>query len=298
MDPNWTASDAAPKDSRPFYPEPPSLASLPGTRRGLTRSVVAAVALVGVTAIALAVAMIGKPPARTDESSSTPAGLSASAGASAGSMSFSGLPPTGAGPVAQAGPSAEPVPYPAYGTGNGGAATPATNAGPAVAAGGNGSANPGASSGHAATAVPATTNANPAYPAPPAARHATPVATRAAATERETCLSCGTVVSVHAVTVSAPTTGVGAVGGGAVGAVVGSQVAGRGDRTLGAFLGALGGGLVGHQVEKQARRTTVYDVRVRMEDGSYRTLRESTPWKVGAKVNVNGHTLRSRNDAT
>ena len=58
-------------------------------------------------------------------------------------------------------------------------------------------------------------------------------------------------------------------------------------------LGALGGGLAGNEVEKQHKATTVYEVRVRMDDGSVRTIKQSTEPATGAHVEVNGHSLRS-----
>ena len=42
----------------------------------------------------------------------------------------------------------------------------------------------------------------------------------------------------------------GLVIGAAIGGVLGSQIAGSGDRTLGAILGAVGGGLLGRQIDR------------------------------------------------
>jgi outer membrane lipoprotein SlyB len=106
------------------------------------------------------------------------------------------------------------------------------------------------------------------------------------------CATCGTVLSVHAVTVQGSSSGAGAVTGGAAGALVGSQVAGGGSRTVGGIVGAIGGALLGNHIEKSTHRTTAYDVRVRMDDGSVRTLRQSKAPKVGEKVDIEGHTLR------
>ena len=61
--------------------------------------------------------------------------------------------------------------------------------------------------------------------------------------------------------------------GGVLGGVVGHQAGGGSGKTALTVLGAIGGGLAGHEVEKRVRSETVYDVHVRMEDGSTRTFR-------------------------
>jgi len=66
------------------------------------------------------------------------------------------------------------------------------------------------------------------------------------------------------------------------------------NRTLGGVVGAVGGGLLGNAIEKHERTTTVYDVRVRMEDGTLRTVRESTAPAVGEKVRVESDGLHER----
>lgn len=59
-------------------------------------------------------------------------------------------------------------------------------------------------------------------------------------------------------------------------------------------LGAVGGGLAGHEIEKHARATTVYHVQLRMDDGSTRTVTQSTAPTVGARVEVQGNELKPR----
>lgn len=107
------------------------------------------------------------------------------------------------------------------------------------------------------------------------------------------CPNCGVVDSYNTVQVQGQTNGVGAVAGGVGGAVIGSKVAGRGNHTLGGVIGAIGGGLLGNAVEKHVRVYTMYDVHVRMDDGSVRTVRQSTAPAVGAHVTVDGHTLHA-----
>ncbi len=108
------------------------------------------------------------------------------------------------------------------------------------------------------------------------------------------CRACGVVESIKAVKVQGKTNGVGAVAGGVGGALVGNQIAGGHDRTLGGVAGAIGGGLLGNAIEKHERSTTVFDVNVRMDDGSLRTVRESTSPAVGEKVRVESDGLHDR----
>ncbi len=108
------------------------------------------------------------------------------------------------------------------------------------------------------------------------------------------CADCGVVEAINAVEVQGQNNGVGAVAGGVGGALVGSQIAGGHNRTLGGVVGAVGGGLLGNAIEKHQRKSTMYDVTVRMEDGSRRTVRESTSPAVGEKVRVEADGLHDR----
>lgn len=107
------------------------------------------------------------------------------------------------------------------------------------------------------------------------------------------CYDCGTVTSVETVQVQGDTNGVGAVGGAVVGGVVGHQFGNGKGKTAMTALGAIGGALAGNQVEKTQRRSTRYDVSVRMEDGSSRTVSYTTipPFSSGDRVRVNGDSL-------
>lgn len=107
------------------------------------------------------------------------------------------------------------------------------------------------------------------------------------------CAQCGVVESVQAVKVKGEASGVGAVAGGVLGGVVGNQFGGGNGRTAMTVLGAVGGGVAGHEIEKNVKAKTVYSVRVRMDDGSLRTLQQSQAPAVGARVKVDGTTLRA-----
>jgi len=111
------------------------------------------------------------------------------------------------------------------------------------------------------------------------------------------CASCGTVESVTAVQEKGQGTGLGAVAGGVLGGVVGHQVGGGNGKTAMTVLGAIGGGLAGNEVEKRARSETLFDLRVRMEDGSTRSFQRAQSLAVGTRVIVEGSTLRVARDA-
>jgi outer membrane lipoprotein SlyB len=107
------------------------------------------------------------------------------------------------------------------------------------------------------------------------------------------CTTCGTIEAVTPVTRPGKGSGVGMVAGGVLGAVVGNQVGSGNGRTAATVLGAVGGGWAGNAVEKNIKKDTVYNVRVRMQDGSTRTLEQASAPAVGSKVTVEGSSLRT-----
>jgi outer membrane lipoprotein SlyB len=115
------------------------------------------------------------------------------------------------------------------------------------------------------------------------------------------CADCGTVEAVTAmkraghvngVAVGNTTIGLGTVAGGVIGGLLGHEVGGGNGKTAMTVLGAAGGAYAGNKVEENMKSVTVYDVRVRMDDGSVRNLDVSTPVSVGSKVTVEGKNLR------
>jgi outer membrane lipoprotein SlyB len=109
----------------------------------------------------------------------------------------------------------------------------------------------------------------------------------------KTCENCGVVTAVEEVKEQGEGTGIGALGGGVAGAVIGNQV-GRGTtRKIATIAGAAAGAYGGHQAEKYIRGTIRYDVTVRMDDGTYRTISEKTnpALQPGDKVKVEGDSL-------
>ena len=132
------------------------------------------------------------------------------------------------------------------------------------------------------------THANLPEPYPAAAPVPAPVA-------KPICGNCGTVTAVTPIQRDGVGGGGGALAGGVLGAVVGNQVGDGNGRALATILGAVGGGFAGNTVEKKMKKSTVYEVQVRMEDGSSRSFEQATPASVGAPVIVDGNTLQADN---
>ena len=109
---------------------------------------------------------------------------------------------------------------------------------------------------------------------------------------RAVCATCGTVESVRAIEQQGEGSGLGAIAGGVLGGLAGHQVGGGTRKKVMTVLGAVGGGYAGNEVEKRVRAVKAYDVSVRMEDGSVRTLRQSEAVAPGTPVVVEGGVLR------
>jgi outer membrane lipoprotein SlyB len=144
----------------------------------------------------------------------------------------------------------------------------------------------------AAAAAPAPA---PVYEEPVSkpARKAVQVA--AADNGRNWCSNCGNVESVRAIKHRAEGSGLGAAGGAVLGGLLGNQIGSGSGRTIATAAGAIGGAVVGNQVEGNMKATTTYEIRVRLDDGSLRTFRQSNPpaWRSGDRVRIVKGRLRS-----
>jgi outer membrane lipoprotein SlyB len=82
--------------------------------------------------------------------------------------------------------------------------------------------------------------------------------------------------------------GVGAVGGAVAGGVLGHQVGNGRGQDVATVVGAVGGAVLGNQIEKKVKSTKSYEVAVRMEDGSSRTIHQASEpaWRSGDHVKV------------
>ncbi|MFL6711895.1 MAG: glycine zipper 2TM domain-containing protein [Sulfurifustis sp.] len=129
------------------------------------------------------------------------------------------------------------------------------------------------------------------------AKSATHVATAEPAKERvapaPVCTDCGVVESVDTVEVKGQGSGAGAVAGGIAGLVIGNQVGQGKGRTLAKVAGAVGGAYAGNEIEKNMKKTVQYQVAVRMNDGSFRTitLANADGLAAGTRVKVTGDTI-------
>jgi outer membrane lipoprotein SlyB len=136
------------------------------------------------------------------------------------------------------------------------------------------------------------TGAKQSATAKPAAPQGKPAAAPVTqAKSKPVCLDCATVVEVVAMERDGETKGVGAVAGGVLGAVVGNQFGKGQGKDVATIIGAVGGGFAGNQVEKKMNKQTVYQVRLRMDDGSVQSLEQAQPISVGARVRLQGNSL-------
>jgi len=85
------------------------------------------------------------------------------------------------------------------------------------------------------------------------------------------CAACGVVESVRRVETAGQGSGIGAVAGGVAGGMLGSQAGGGSGRTAMTVVGAGAGAYAGHEIEKSMKKNVHYEIRVRMDDRSFRT---------------------------
>jgi len=110
------------------------------------------------------------------------------------------------------------------------------------------------------------------------------------------CVNCGTIESVTEKTQKGEGTGIGAVAGGVAGAVLGSQVGKGGGKTAATVIGGVGGAVAGHQAERYIRKTTKWEIIVRMEDGTAREfdVDPQPVWRIGDKVKIDNNVIMAR----
>jgi outer membrane lipoprotein SlyB len=165
-------------------------------------------------------------------------------------------------------------------------------------------AQPGGTAAVAPTTQSSTTSklaSNTPAPAKPVVQQRPVVVAQAPAPKPVVCADCGTVEAVtpverqgqvNGVAVGNTTVGLGTVAGGVIGGLLGNQVGGGNGKTAMTVLGAAGGAFAGNKIEQNMKKVTVYQVRVRMNDGSTRNVEVSSAVPVGAKVIVEGNNLR------
>ncbi len=116
-----------------------------------------------------------------------------------------------------------------------------------------------------------------------------------AANADERCTHCGVVESIHTLTKKGEGTGLGAVGGAVVGGVLGNQVGEGSGKQIARIGGAVLGGFAGNEVEKRARAETQYRIKLRMDDGSIRTVEQKNAPNLqqGQRVRVDNGVVRT-----
>ncbi|WP_332877607.1 glycine zipper 2TM domain-containing protein [Massilia sp. S19_KUP03_FR1] len=141
------------------------------------------------------------------------------------------------------------------------------------------------------TAAPAPQNFVPAPASVPAPE---PVA-EAAPPARDWCANCGNIESIRTITTRAEGSGLGAGAGAVLGGLLGNQVGSGHGRQLATVAGAVGGAVVGNQVEGSMKANTSYEIRVRLDNGKYRTFHQTRApgWRDGDRVRVVNGGLRS-----
>ena len=127
----------------------------------------------------------------------------------------------------------------------------------------------------AATPAPLFTPAPPAPPAPGPA----PVA-------QAKCADCGTVEAVREIEQKGEGSWIGPVAGGVGGAILGKQMGKGTGKTIMTILGAAGGAFAGNEIEKRVSSKKHWEVSVRFDDGSVRTVSFDTQptWRGGERV--------------
>lgn len=110
------------------------------------------------------------------------------------------------------------------------------------------------------------------------------------------CSNCGTVVGIDERTIKGEGTGLGAIGGALAGVIVGNQIGSGSGKDVARVVGGVGGAVAGHEVEKRARGDKVYDVRVKMFDGTTQlvTVDNADQLAIGTDVRVVGNSLMLR----
>jgi outer membrane lipoprotein SlyB len=124
---------------------------------------------------------------------------------------------------------------------------------------------------------------------PPVVKH-TPVKSAPAV-----CNECGVVQAINEIQTRGEGSGVGAAGGALVGGLLGNQVGDGNGRKLATVAGAIGGAFAGNTIEGRVKGNKSYDIVVRLNDGSTRTIHqaEQPSWREGDRVRVVNGSLRS-----
>ena len=110
------------------------------------------------------------------------------------------------------------------------------------------------------------------------------------------CYNCGQVEAINVIETRGEGGYLGTIGGGVVGAILGSQVGGGNGRTAAQIAGAVGGAYAGRAIESNSRKTSHFEVIVRLQNGATQTLSfaNNPGLQVGDQVKIdNGRLIRN-----
>ncbi len=121
----------------------------------------------------------------------------------------------------------------------------------------------------------------------------TPNAKKAHVSLASICDSCARVDDVKTVERKPKGSGLGIVGGAVVGGIVGHQVGGGTGKTVATGAGIVAGGIAGNEIEKNAKKYTVWVTHVTLKNGKKKTFeqRAMPPYRAGDVVQVQGNQL-------
>jgi outer membrane lipoprotein SlyB len=102
----------------------------------------------------------------------------------------------------------------------------------------------------------------------------------------QVCNECGVVQAINERKERGKPSGVGAVGGAVAGGLIGNQVGNGTGKTVATVGGAVAGGVIGNQIERSMKKRKVWDVVVKMDDGSTQTVKLTAKPELGAGQRV------------
>lgn len=107
------------------------------------------------------------------------------------------------------------------------------------------------------------------------------------------CYNCGQVEAINVIETRGEGGYLGTIGGGVVGALLGSQVGNGNGRTAAQIAGAVGGAYAGRAIEGNSRKTSHFEVIVRLQNGATQTLAfaNNPGLQVGDQVKINNGQL-------
>ncbi|MFA9274918.1 MAG: glycine zipper 2TM domain-containing protein [Candidatus Aquirickettsiella gammari] len=90
--------------------------------------------------------------------------------------------------------------------------------------------------------------------------------------KKNSCYNCGRVEAINIIETRGDGGYLGTIGGGLAGALIGSQVGSGNGRTAAQIAGAIGGAYAGRAIEGNNRKTSHFEVLVRLQNGATQTL--------------------------